>query len=92
MFFRELPAGQHDGAGPSFYVGPRDVFPEEFIHFFGLPRPLRELFVRVHGDLLRPRWWNQMKERHARGELLDIHPYRGSRRLPGRSTPPGGPA
>ncbi|MFT3775878.1 MAG: bifunctional isocitrate dehydrogenase kinase/phosphatase [Minicystis sp.] len=57
--FREMPAPRDDDVGgpePSFYVGPRDVFPEEFIHFFGLPRPLRELFVRVHGDLLRPAW------------------------------------
>lgn len=91
--FRELPEPDDDGGGggePSFYVGPRDVFPEEFINFFGFPRPLRELFVRVHGDLLRPQWWNQMKERHLRGEILDIHPYRGSRRLHGRSTPPHG--
>src|SRR5262249_9453875 len=38
--FRELPeARDDDRAGEaSFYVGPRDVFPEEFIHFFGLPR------------------------------------------------------
>jgi isocitrate dehydrogenase kinase/phosphatase len=92
--FRELPApsGRDDesSADPAFYVGPRDVFPEEFIHFFGFPRPLRELFVRVHGDLLRPQWWNQMKERHRRGEILDIHPYKGSRRLHGRSVPPYG--
>jgi len=90
--FRELPEPNDDDRGgeASFYVGPRDVFPEEFINFFGLPRPLRELFVRVHGDLLRPQWWNQMKERHRRGEILDIHPYRSSRRLHGRSAPPEG--
>jgi isocitrate dehydrogenase kinase/phosphatase len=91
--FRELPEPSDDddrGGEASFYVGPRDVFPEEFIHFFGFPRALRELFVRVHGDLLRPQWWNQMKERHRRGEILDIHPYKGSRRLHGRSFPPSG--
>jgi isocitrate dehydrogenase kinase/phosphatase len=88
--FRELPQRDDDGGGEaSFYVGPRDVFPEEFIHFFGFPRLLRELFVRVHGDLLRAGWWNQMKERLARGEIVDIHPYRSSRRLHGRSAPPG---
>jgi isocitrate dehydrogenase kinase/phosphatase len=84
--FRELPqADDRDddrgGGEPSFYVGPRDIFPEEFINFFGLPRPLRELFVRVHGDLLRPAWWNRMKERHLRGEILDIIPYKPARRL-----------
>jgi isocitrate dehydrogenase kinase/phosphatase len=90
--FRELPEPSDDDEGgmPSFYVGPRDVFPAEFINFFGFPRPLRAFFVRVHGDLLTPGWWNRMKERHAHGEILDIHPYRSSRRLHGRSTPPGG--
>ena len=87
--FRELPEpsdddDEHGGREPSFYVGPRDIFPQEFIHFFGFPRPLRELFVRVHGDLLQPAWWNRMKERHERGEILDICPYRPTRRLHGR--------
>ncbi len=83
--FRELP---EDDGGPSgeasFYVGPRDVFPQEFINFFGFPRPLRELFVRVHGDLIEPAWWNRMKERHLRGEILDVYPYKPARRLHGR--------
>jgi isocitrate dehydrogenase kinase/phosphatase len=86
--FRELPSrddDEHTSAGEaSFYVGPRDVFPEEFIHFFGLPRELRELFIRVHGDLLRPAWWNEMKARHAAGEIIDVYPYREARRLHGR--------
>jgi isocitrate dehydrogenase kinase/phosphatase len=80
--FRELP--DDDGGEASFYVGPRDVFPQEFIHFFGFPRELRELFVRVHGDLLTPAWWNRMKERHLRGEILDVYPYKPARRLHGR--------
>ncbi len=87
--FRELPSRGDDdadrgGPEPSFYVGPRDIFPEEFINFFGLPRPLRELFVRVHGDLLRPEWWNRMKDRHKKGEILDVYPYKTTRRLHGR--------
>jgi isocitrate dehydrogenase kinase/phosphatase len=87
--FRELPEpsdddDEHGGREPSFYVGPRDIFPQEFINFLGFPRPLRELFVRVHGDLLQPAWWNRMKERHARGEILDICPYKPVRRLHGR--------
>ncbi len=85
--FRELPESDDDAAGEaSFYVGPRDVFPQEFINFFGFPRKLRELFVRVHGDLLQPAWWNRMKERHRRGEILDVYPYKPARRLHGRYT------
>ena len=83
--FRELPQSDDERGGEaSFYVGPRDVFPEELINFFGLPKPLRELFVRVHGDLLRPEWWNRMKERHKKGEIVDVIPYKPARRLHGR--------
>jgi isocitrate dehydrogenase kinase/phosphatase len=84
--FRELPDQDEDGGGdgPSFYVGPRDVFPEEFLTFMGFPAPLRRLFAGSHGDLLAPGFWNEMKRRHLAGEVLDLHPYPPERRLPGR--------
>jgi len=83
--FRELPEEDGDGGGdgPSFYVGPRDVFPEEFLTFLGFPAPLRRLFAESHGDLLAPRFWNEMKRRHLAGELLDLYPYPPERRLRG---------
>jgi isocitrate dehydrogenase kinase/phosphatase len=82
--FRELPdAAGWDGGGdgPSFYVGPRDVFPQEFLTFMGFPRPLRELFAAAHPDLVRPEFWTEMKRRHAAGEVLDVFPYPPERRL-----------
>jgi isocitrate dehydrogenase kinase/phosphatase len=81
--FRELPdAAGDDGAdGPSFYVGPRDVFPEEFLTFMGFPKPLRILFAEAHPDLTRPQFWNEMKRRHAAREVLDVYPYPLARRL-----------
>lgn len=82
--FRELPeeAGEDGGGeGPSFYVGPRDVFPEEFLTFMGFPAPLRRLFAQAHGDLVRPEFWNGIKRRHAAGEVLDVFPYPPERRL-----------
>ncbi len=88
--FRELPEEAGDdggGDGPSFYVGPRDVFPEEFLTFMGFPSPLRRLFAQAHGDLVRPDFWNEMKRRHAAGEVLDVYPYPPERRL--RSSPAG---
>lgn len=82
--FRDLPEedDERGGAeGPSFYVGPRDVFPEEFLTYMGFPAPLRRLFAEAHGDLVRAEFWNDMKRRHASGEVLDIFPYPDSRRL-----------
>ena len=86
--FRDLPDDEGEGGadGPSFYVGPRDVFPEELPSFLGFPTPLRRLFVEAHGDLVRPSFWNEMKRRHAAGEVLDVFPYPDRRRL--RTGPP----
>jgi isocitrate dehydrogenase kinase/phosphatase len=71
-------------AEPWFYVGERDMFPEEFIRFMGLLGETRETFVAAHGDLLTPEYWCHMQARHQAGEVIDIFPYRASRRL-GRS-------
>lgn len=83
--FRELPEcvdGVEGGVdGPGFYVGERDVFPEEFLTFMGFPAPLRRLFFEAHGDLVAPRFWNEMKRRHEAGEVLDVYPYPAARRF-----------
>lgn len=83
--FRDIPAPQDEvdemRGEPSFYVGPNDVFPEEFIRFLGLPDKLREVFVREHGDLLNPRFWRSVQNRIREGELIDIFPYPPEKRL-----------
>ncbi len=83
--FRDLPpAGDAEealGAEPWFYVGRSDIFPEEFLTFLGLRDELREVFLRHHGDLLGADYWRRMQARHRAGEVLDIFPYRQSRRL-----------
>jgi isocitrate dehydrogenase kinase/phosphatase len=83
--FREMPTATDDGdefaAEPWFYVGPNDIFPEEFINFMGLGGELRAAFLEAHGELLTAQYWHQMQARHRAGELLDIIPYPCSRRL-----------
>lgn len=83
--FRELPtprdADEEFGAEPWFYVGPNDVFPEEFAHFLGLDGERRAAFLEAHGDLLTARAWREIQARHRSGELIDIIPYRPGRRL-----------
>jgi isocitrate dehydrogenase kinase/phosphatase len=87
--FRELPAAADDSdegaAEPWFYVGERDIFPEEFRAFLGLPEPLLSAFLSQHRELLGVTFWHRMQELHRRGEVLDIYPYRSTRRL--RTTP-----
>lgn len=83
--FRDIPAPQDEidemRGEPSFYVGPNDIFPEEFIRFLGLPHELRELFVQEHGDLLKPRFWRSVQNRIREGEFIDIFPYAPEKRL-----------
>ena len=76
------PYGSGTGGGEAnFYVGPDDIFPEEFLPFLGLQGRLRDVFLHAHGELLTGRWWREMKERVLSGEIVDIFPYREEQRL-----------
>jgi isocitrate dehydrogenase kinase/phosphatase len=68
-------------AEPWFYVGPMDIFPEEFRTFLGLEEPLRSLFIAHHGDLFEPDFWKRMQALHKAGEWVDIVPYPDYRKL-----------
>jgi isocitrate dehydrogenase kinase/phosphatase len=83
--FREIPAARDPDdetrGEPWFYVGERDVFPEEFLRFLGLPEGLAGPFLAAHGDILTADFWRRMQARHRAGEMVDIFPYAASRRL-----------
>ena len=82
--FRDIPRASEDeetSGEPWFYVGPDDVFPEEFIHFLGLPERLRGDFVATHGEILTADFWRRMQARHREGEIVDIFPYAEWQRL-----------
>ena len=86
--FRELPQPRGDDeemAGEAwFYVGEKDIFPEEFLPFIGLSGRLRDVLLDAHAALLTPHFWWDMQERVRAGELQDIFPYDSARRLPHR--------
>jgi isocitrate dehydrogenase kinase/phosphatase len=83
--FRALPLAATDDeelAGePWFYVGDRDVFPEEFLPFLGLSDELRRRFLASHADLLTPRFWRGMQEEQRQGKVVDLFPYPARSRL-----------
>jgi isocitrate dehydrogenase kinase/phosphatase len=85
LVFRDVPTARHEedetSAEPTFYVGERDVFPEEFLPFIGLQGRLRDVFLQAHGELLTGRWWRGVQERLRAGEIVDIFPYRDEQRL-----------
>jgi isocitrate dehydrogenase kinase/phosphatase len=83
--FREIPPARDEedenSGEPWFYVGENDVFPEEFIHFLGLPERLRADFLASHGEVLTAAFWRRMQESHRAGEIVDIFPYKETQRL-----------
>ena len=83
--FRKLPqARQYEdelNAEPWFFVDEHDVFPEEFTAFLGLSPPLREVFLKNHGNLLEPEFWQQTQARIRAGVLSHIRPYKEAQRL-----------
>jgi len=83
--FRALPPPRDEeeelAAEPWFYVGPHDVFPEEFLPFLGLAEEVRWPFVVAHEDLLRPEFWQRMQQMHRDGTVPDLRPYPASRRI-----------
>ena len=64
-----------------FYVGPMDIFPEEFRTFLGLQDSLRKVFIDHHADLFGVGFWRQMQAKHHAGEVVDIYPYPDSKHL-----------
>ncbi|HEY1330913.1 MAG TPA: bifunctional isocitrate dehydrogenase kinase/phosphatase [Actinomycetota bacterium] len=64
-----------------FGAGPRDVFPEEFATFLGLPPDLRDVLQDRHAELFDPQFWTQVQHRVRSGEIVDIYPYAPARRL-----------
>lgn len=83
--FRDIPVSRHDeddySAEPWFSVGEHDIFPEEFRAFLLLPGRLGAAFLRDHAELLTTDYWRRMQRLAAVGEVVDIFPYKASRRL-----------
>jgi isocitrate dehydrogenase kinase/phosphatase len=95
--FRRMPEPRDEmdemRAGAWFYVGPNDVFPEQFIEFLGFKPAARQAFMDYHSDLLAPAFWTRLKRRFEAGEIIDVLPYttpnwtehRGTTLVPARS-------
>ncbi len=77
--FRDLPTARFEEdemrAEPWFHVGKDDIFPEQFVNFLGMPKPLREVFLTHHADLLTADYWRGLKRCHEAELLLEVVPY-----------------
>jgi isocitrate dehydrogenase kinase/phosphatase len=77
--FRDVPAAQHEEdemrAEAWFHVNDNDVFPETFMQFIGFDAQLKELFLKVHGEIMTADWWRGIQQRLQEGELMEVLPY-----------------
>lgn len=83
--FRTIPQSRDDDddleGEAYFYVGPNDVFPEEFPRFVGIPDDLLPDFQERHGELFTVAFWEGCKTRLKAGEWAEVFPYPEERRL-----------
>ena len=88
--FRDLPTArsteQEVAIEPWYFVGAKDIFPEEFINFLGLNKVQREIFISKHAEVLTPGFWRGKQKQHIDKEVLEVFPYGESQRLGGRTT------
>ncbi len=83
--FRDWPQPRNDeeamSAEPWFHVAARDVFPERFALFMGLPAASLQAVKRAHGELFDPQWWRALQARLREDDYPDAPPYPESLRL-----------
>src|SRR5262249_10893721 len=91
--FRELPSESEDGTPThdAYYVGPHDVFPEQFPHFLGLREDLRSALLSAHGEIFTMRWWQERQTAIRAGHRVDLPPYPPHTRLVARNARPDVP-
>ena len=77
--FREIPEASDDEdemrSDAWFYVGPNDIFPQEFVQFLCMSAELKSLFLRVHSDLLTAAYWRKIQRQHESDEIPEVIPY-----------------
>lgn len=83
--FRDIPQSRsHDDEMSSeawYYVGEKDVFPEEFPPFLFTDLTQRTYFMQKHPEVFQARYWNEVKEKLKNGEIIDVFPYPESQRF-----------
>lgn len=77
--FRDLPEtdslDDEMSADSWFYVGPRDIFPAEFIRFIAIDERLRGDFLDQHADMLTAGYWRDIKQLHLTNQAPEVAPY-----------------
>jgi isocitrate dehydrogenase kinase/phosphatase len=57
------------------------VFPEQFPRFLGMNEAQRQALLDAHDDIFTVRWWQDLQQAFAAGQLVDVPPYSEQVRL-----------
>jgi isocitrate dehydrogenase kinase/phosphatase len=58
-----------------------DFFLDEVDRYIGIPEPLKGIFNSVHSDLFALNYWENIKSKVLKGEVIDIIPYDRTKRF-----------
>lgn len=77
--FREIPQARdmHDEMRDVgwYHVSENDIFPEEHLKFLAMNSHLRDIFMKVHGELDKVEYWREIQRRHQSGHVSPVVPY-----------------
>jgi len=66
---------------PWYYVGPNDVFPEEFQYFMLPSKHMKETFNDRYQKLLDAEYWGSIQENIKKNGVMDYYPYGSEKRM-----------
>ena len=66
---------------PWYYVGPNDVFPEEFQYFMLPSKHMKETFNSRYQKLLDAEYWGSIQENIKKNGVMDYYPYGSEKRM-----------
>ncbi|MCS5592712.1 MAG: bifunctional isocitrate dehydrogenase kinase/phosphatase [Gammaproteobacteria bacterium] len=83
--FRKIPEPttheQEMASKPWYYVGPDDVFPEEFKYFMFPSPKMKGIFSRNYQKLLDADYWCSIQQRIEEKGVIDYYPYGQEKRM-----------
>ena len=83
--FRKIPQARNDeeemAAEPWYYVGPDDVFPEEFKLFMFNQNSSKKIFNQSYQKLLDSEYWKSVQTNIQNGDVVDYYPYQQQHRM-----------
>lgn len=74
--FRSLPESRdHEMSEGWFFVGEKDVFPQEFPPFLFPNEKLKKMFMELHPEIFTSKFWCEVQNKLKQGAIPDVFSY-----------------